>query len=142
MRVNAFGLGAGWKLCAKMRLSAFTHMIFRGSKLEAEKVEVGVGEVAAPVHILAVDDLRHLWMQHQLAGREAVRNSHPECPRLLGALAVTNEVSRAEESHRRALAEPDMKLAPHPAPIARPRPYRRRQWANRSGWRRTMCDNQ
>src|SRR6266566_8170015 len=28
-----------------------------GSKLEAEKVEVDVGEVAAPVHILAVDDL-------------------------------------------------------------------------------------
>jgi hypothetical protein len=57
-----------------------------GSKLEAEKVEGDVGEVAAPVHILSVDDLRLLWMQHQLAGREAVRNRTPECPRLLGAL--------------------------------------------------------
>ena len=43
------------------------------------------------------------------------------------------EVSRAEESHRRALAEPDVRLAPHPAPIVRPRPYRRLQCTNRSG---------
>jgi hypothetical protein len=32
------------------------------------------------------------------------------------------EVSRAVEFHRRALAEPDVRLAPHPAPIVRPRP--------------------
>src|SRR5215831_19079959 len=63
-----------------------------GSKLEAEKVEVDVGEVAPPVHILAVDDLRLLRMQYQLAGREAVGNRAPECPRLLGALAVTDDV--------------------------------------------------
>src|SRR6516165_5676962 len=65
-----------------------------GSKLEAEKVEVDVGEVAPPVHILAVDDLRLLRMQYQLAGREAVGNRAPECPRLLGALAVTDDVVR------------------------------------------------
>src|SRR5829696_3475968 len=65
-----------------------------GSELEAEKVEVDVGEVAAPVDILAVDDLRLLRMQHQLAGREAVGNRTPECPRLLGALAVTDDVVR------------------------------------------------
>jgi len=35
---------------------------------------------------------------------------------------VEPAVSRATESHRRALAEPDMKLALHPAPIVRPRP--------------------
>src|SRR5215471_14025924 len=64
------------------------------SKLEAKKVKVDVREVAAPVHILAVDDLRLLRMQHQLAGREAVRNRTPECPRLLGAVAVTNDVVR------------------------------------------------
>ena len=65
-----------------------------GSKLEAQKVEVDVGEVAPPVHILAVDDPRLLLMQHQLAGREAVGNRTPECPRLLGALAVTDDVVR------------------------------------------------
>ena len=32
------------------------------------------------------------------------------------------EVSRAVEFHRRALAVPDVRLAPHPAPIVRPRP--------------------
>jgi phytoene dehydrogenase-like protein len=36
--------------------------------------------------------------------------------------ADVKEVSRAAESHRRALAEPDVRLAPHPAPIVRPRP--------------------
>src|SRR5262245_64606976 len=62
------------------------------SELEAEKVKVDVREVAAPVHILAVDNLRLLRMQHQLAGREAVGNRTPECPRLLGALAVTHGI--------------------------------------------------
>src|SRR5262245_7479247 len=93
-----------------------------GSKLKAKKVEVNVREAASPVHILAVDDLRLLRMQHQLAGREAVGTRAPECPRLLGALAVTNKVSRAAELHHRALAEPDVMLAHHPAPIVRPRP--------------------
>src|ERR1700704_284215 len=77
-----------------------------GSKLEAEKVEVDVGEVASPVHILAVDDLRLLRMQHQLAGRKAVRNRSPECPRLLGALAVTNDIVRVP-------LEWDMRKGPH-----------------------------
>ena len=78
MRVNAFGLAAGWKLCAKMRLSRFTPHDLSGSKPEAEKVKSDDGEVAAPVHILAVDDLRLLGMQHQLAGREAAGNRTPE----------------------------------------------------------------
>src|ERR1700746_22016 len=65
-----------------------------GSKLVAEKVKVDVGKVGAPVDILAVDDLRLLRMQHQLAGRQAVGNRAPECPRLLGALAMTNDVVR------------------------------------------------
>src|SRR5215472_7209004 len=77
-----------------MRLSTFTHMTFSGSKLEAEKVKVDVGEVAAPVDILAVDDLRLIRMQHQLAGRHAVGNCAPEYPRLLGVLAMTNDVVR------------------------------------------------
>jgi hypothetical protein len=47
-----------------------------------------------PVHILAVDDLRLLRIQHQLAGRKAVSNRAPECPRLLGAVAVTDDVVR------------------------------------------------
>ena len=37
-------------------------------------------------------------------------------------LEAHDEVSRAVEFHRRALAEPDVRLAPHPAPIVRPRP--------------------
>jgi hypothetical protein len=64
-----------------MHLFGFIHDL-SGSKLEAEKVKVDVREVAVPVHILAVDDLRLLRMQHQLAGRKAVGNRAPECPRL------------------------------------------------------------
>jgi hypothetical protein len=37
MRVNAFGLAAGWKLCAKMRLPGFTHMIFRARNWKPRK---------------------------------------------------------------------------------------------------------
>ena len=39
-------------------------------------------------------------------------------------LKADDMVSRAAEFHHRALAEPDVRLAPHPAPIVRPRPYR------------------
>src|SRR5262245_29771112 len=79
-----------------------------GSKLEAQKVEVDVGEVTAPVYILAVDDLRLLRVQHQLAGREAVGNRTPECPRLLCALAVTDDVVRVplERDARKRLRHP------------------------------------
>src|SRR5215472_13717241 len=63
-----------------------------GSKLETEKVKVDVGKVAVPVDILAVDDLRLIGMQHQLADRQAVGNCAPQCPSLLGALAMTNDV--------------------------------------------------
>src|SRR6516162_8801271 len=79
-----------------------------GSKLEAEKVEADVGEVAAPVHILAVDNLRLLRMQHQLADREAAGNRAPECPRLVSAPAVTDDVVRVP-------LEPDVRKRPrHP----------------------------
>src|SRR6266540_5893777 len=94
MRVNAFGLAAGWKTVGEDASVRLHPHDLPGSKLEAEKVEVDVGEVAAPVDILAVDDLRLLRMQHQLAGRKAVGNRAPECPRLLGALAVTDDVVR------------------------------------------------
>ena len=39
-----------------------------------------------------------------------------------GLAAEDDEVSRAAESHHRALAEPDVRLSPHPAPIVQPRP--------------------
>jgi hypothetical protein len=93
MRVNAFGLAAGWKLCEDAPVRLHPHDL-PGSKLETQKVEVDVRAVAAPVHILTVDDLRLLWMQLQLAGRKAVGNRAPQCPRLLGALAVTNGIIR------------------------------------------------
>src|ERR1039457_3271769 len=48
-----------------------------GSKRVAKKVERLVRVVPAPVRILAVDDLRLLRMQHQLAGHEAVGKRLP-----------------------------------------------------------------
>ena len=50
---------------------------FSCSEHKAEKVERLVREVAAPVRILAVDGLRLLGMQHQLAGRKAVGKRAP-----------------------------------------------------------------
>ena len=47
------------------------------SESEPEKVERLVLEVAAPVRIFAVDDLRLLRMQDQLAGREAISKYTP-----------------------------------------------------------------
>ena len=44
---------------------------------EPEKVERSVREIAVPVRILAVNDLRLLRMQHQLAGRKAVGKLAP-----------------------------------------------------------------
>src|SRR4051794_37924589 len=50
---------------------------FSRSEFEPEKVERLVREIAAPVRILAVDDLRLLGMQHQLADRKAVGKRAP-----------------------------------------------------------------
>ena len=50
---------------------------FSRPEFEPEKVKRLVWEVAVPVRILAVDDLRLLRMQHQLAGREAVGKCTP-----------------------------------------------------------------
>jgi hypothetical protein len=47
------------------------------SECEPEKVKRLVREVAAPVCILAVDDLRLLGMQDQLAGRKAICKRAP-----------------------------------------------------------------
>ena len=40
------------------------------------------------------------------------------------------EASGAGEFHPRALSEPDVILSHHPAPIVRPCPWSRGQWAN------------
>ena len=48
-----------------------------GSKREAKKIERLVLVVPTPVHILAVDDLRLLRMQRQLANRKAIRQRLP-----------------------------------------------------------------
>jgi hypothetical protein len=49
------------------------HTVFLASERESEKVERLIRELATPVDILAIDDLRLLWMQRQLAGRKAIR---------------------------------------------------------------------
>src|SRR5260221_12311973 len=50
---------------------------FPRSECKSEKVERLVREVAAPVCVLAVDDLRLFRMQHQLAGRKAFLQRAP-----------------------------------------------------------------
>jgi len=50
--------GSRQETVAKMRLSGLTHIRLSGSELVAQKIEVDVRVVAAPVHVLAVDDPR------------------------------------------------------------------------------------
>src|SRR5260370_36755283 len=57
-------------------------------------------------------------------------------------LKAGNEVSGAGGSHPRALAEPYVTLSRHTAPIVRPRPKSRSQWANSPVWRRAMRSSQ
>src|SRR5262249_28844324 len=65
--------GGGEKSVRVNALVAFPPHRLPGSKLEAQKVERADRKVALPVHILAVDNLRLLRMQHQLTGCEAIR---------------------------------------------------------------------
>src|SRR6516225_4103908 len=67
---------------------------FPRPECKPEKVERLVRKVAPAVRILAVDDLRLLRVQHQLAGREVILQRTPQRPRLFGALAVTNGIVR------------------------------------------------
>jgi hypothetical protein len=52
------------------------------------------------------------------------------------------EVSGGEESHPSALAEPDVSLSTHPAPIIQPCPASSGQWANRLDCRRATRSSQ
>jgi len=88
------GAGRGLEAVREDPLLPFPPHRLPGSELEAEKVECDVWKVALPVHILAVDDLRLVRMQHQFAGGEAIGKRAPKCPRLLGAPAMTNGVVR------------------------------------------------
>src|SRR5260370_15404627 len=57
-------------------------------------------------------------------------------------LKADHQVSGAGGSHPRALAEPYVTLSRHTAPIVRPRPKSRSQWANSPVWRRAMRSSQ
>src|SRR5712675_673621 len=65
-----------------------------GSKLEPKKIEMRIGKVAPPVRVLAIDDLRLLRMQHQLAGPKAGSQCAPQNLRLLGVVAMTDRIVR------------------------------------------------
>ena len=62
------------------------------SKLKAEKVECDDGKVARPIHILAVDDLRLLRMQFQLAIGKTIAKRTPESLGLRLGSAVTYDI--------------------------------------------------
>ena len=64
--------GGGLEAVREDALRAFPPHRLPGPKLEPQKVERDDREVAASVRILAVDDLRLLGMQDQLAGRKTV----------------------------------------------------------------------
>jgi hypothetical protein len=82
------------------------------SEREAQEVELSFRDRADPCLVLVH---RQLQFAHDLA--QVVQRRVGVAPP-----AQDHEVSRAAESHHRALAEPDVKLSPHPAPIAQPRP--------------------
>jgi hypothetical protein len=58
--------------------------------------------------------------------------------RLLARLCRRRHLRRLSSTRLQGatLAEPDVKLSPHPAPIVRPRPCKSPQWANSDGCRR------
>ena len=58
---------------------------------------------------------------------QSIRDQAELPPETADALQELVEVSGVGEFHPHALAETDVRLSPHPAPIVRPRPCRRRQ---------------
>jgi hypothetical protein len=58
------------------------------------------------------------------------------------AVDADHQASGAGELHPRALSEPDVILSHHPAPVVRPYPCSRGQWANNRGWRCAMRRSQ
>ena len=78
---------------------------FPGSECEAKEGEHLVRVIPTTVYILTVDDLRLLGMQHQLAGRQAIRQCTPQRLRLHGAFAVTNGIVRVS-------LERDVRISP------------------------------
>ena len=75
-------------------LLAFPPHRLPGSKLEAEKIECDDGKVVGPSDILAVDNLRLLRMQFQLAVGKTFAKRTPEIPCLTLGSAVTYDSVR------------------------------------------------
>ena len=69
-----------------------------------------------------VDQARFGGMQQQSGRGRPLLNHRQDRSRFFQAAAQHHKVSRAGESHPRALAEPDVRLSPHPAPLVQPRP--------------------
>ena len=75
-------------------------------------------------------------LQAQAPFDEPAHAGHHPQPRPLAA-HIDREESRRGESHPPALAEPDLNVSAHPAPIVQPHGRTpKRQWANSPGWRR------
>jgi hypothetical protein len=74
-----------------------------------------------------LDEPRLPRMKRQGEVRETRSHISPKPLGVGLVLEADDEVSRPAESHRQALAEPDVRLSPHPAPIVQPYPCSIRQ---------------
>src|ERR1700735_4238643 len=100
-----------------------------GEAQEAEALRLAQPALLAPRRRMAAElnqtGLLRMQRQRKLLQPRA---HHVEEPMSIGrVLEPSHKVSRPAESHRQALAEPDVRLRPHPAPIVQPYPCSRRQ---------------
>src|ERR1700739_2885667 len=90
------------------------------AKRVAQKRKRRVLRGAAPISVLAVHDFGFIGMQPQPDLDYPVFDRSPHLLSLLLANTMHDRVSSGEGSHLPALAEPDVSLSTHPAPIAQP----------------------
>ena len=97
-----------------------------GTELEDLRLELNTGKC----HVVSfddgvrflgeVDDLRLVLVEGQAPGRQPFRKPRLDVFGPLTGVAEHDQESRPGESHPRPLAEPDLNLSTHPAPIAQP----------------------
>ena len=92
---------------------------------EAKEIErLGFTQTPCPPTLGGVpaelDQARLLRVQFQRELRESLAEFMKEPLRIVLILKTHDEESRPGESHPRPLAEPDLNLSTHPAPIAQP----------------------
>ena len=90
------------------------------SKGIPKEVKLRIRVMSFTTSVLAIDDMRLVWMHFEAARRKTIRKRHLDGISLHFGFAMYQSSSRPGEFHPQALTDPDVSVSTHPALIVQP----------------------